>query len=274
MVKNLIDNINISLIFLQSLTRYGFFIKRRFLDKLDKFKFSSKREAIFIFMKVLIVEDNAALTTIITTYLERSGFVCEQVTDLKQALEKLYGFSYDIVLLDLTLPDGDGLTLLEQLKSKWSATGVLIMSAKNALDDRLKGLDMGADDYLPKPFHMAELNSRMKAIYRRRHQKGAINLIFKEIMIKVEAKEVEVNNIVLDLTKKEFELLRYFMVNKNRLLTKQAIAEHLWGDYMDMVDSFDFVYQHIKNLRKKIKDAGGQDYISTVYGGGYKMMES
>ena len=123
MVKNLIDNKNISLIFLQSLTRYDLFIKRRFLDKLDKFKFSSKREAIFIFMKVLIVEDNAALTTIITTYLERSGFVCEQVTDLKQALEKLYGFSYDIVLLDLTLPDGDGLTLLEQLKSKWSATG-------------------------------------------------------------------------------------------------------------------------------------------------------
>jgi DNA-binding response OmpR family regulator len=225
-------------------------------------------------MKVLIVEDNAALTTIITTYLGRSGFVCEQVTDLNQALEKLYGFSYDIVLLDLTLPDGDGLTLLEQLKSKWSATGVLIMSAKNALDDRLKGLDMGADDYLSKPFHMAELNSRLKAIYRRRHQKGAVNLIFKEIMIQVEAKEVELNNIVLDLTKKEFELLRYFMVNKNRLLTKQAIAEHLWGDYMDMVDSFDFVYQHIKNLRKKIKDAGGQDYISTVYGGGYKMMES
>ena len=224
-------------------------------------------------MKILVVEDNSELITIINAYLTREGFVCERAINLRSARDKLYAFAYDVVLLDLNLPDGDGLTLLDLIKTNWPNMGVLIMSAKNALDDRLKGLDMGADDYLPKPCHMAELNARIKAIYRRRHQQGDVNLVFKEISMSIDSREVFVQNKLIELTQKEFDLLHYFVVNKNRLLTKQTIAEHLWGDYMDMADSFDFVYQHIKNLRKKIAEAGGQDYISTLYGSGYKMKE-
>ena len=142
------------------------------------------------------------------------------------------------------------------------------------MDDKLGGLDLGADDYLPKPFHLAELNARTKAVFRRRLQKGNDSLSFNEIELNLETHEAIVNQEVLDLTRKEFELLHYFFVNQNRLLTKQSIAEHLWGDYMDSADSFDFVYQHIKNLRKKITKAGGNDYLKTVYGVGYKMKNS
>lgn len=151
--------------------------------------------------------------------------------------------------------------------------GVVIISAKNALTDKLHGLEMGADDYLPKPFHLAELNARANAVYRRRKQEGKRMLSFKEIELNLDKHEATVHDAVLDLTRKEYELLHYFVVNQNRLLTKQAIAEHLWGDYMDTMDSFDFVYQHIKNLRKKISSSGGKDYLKTVYGAGYKMKD-
>ena len=147
-------------------------------------------------------------------------------------------------------------------------------SAKNALNDRLEGLNLGADDYLPKPFHLVELNARTKAIYRRRLQKGNNILSFEEIELNVDSQEVHVNADLLELTRKEFELLHYFLVNENRLLTKQAIAEHLWGDYMDTADSFDFVYQHMKNIRKKITTAGGEDHLKTIYGAGYKLKKS
>jgi len=171
------------------------------------------------------------------------------------------------------LPDGDGISLLRAIKENWPDTGILIISAKNALDDKLECLNLGADDYLPKPFHLAELNARVKAIYRRRNQKGGNTIAFNELNANMDTYEAMVNDQVLDLTRKEFELFHYFIVNQNRLLTKQSIAEHLWGDYMDAADSFDFVYQHIKNLRKKITAANGQDYIQTVYGAGYKMNE-
>jgi len=222
-------------------------------------------------MKLLIVEDNQELANNILSYLGGEGYVCEHAADFGKAMSKLYGYSYDVIVLDLMLPDGNGLDILTAIKDKWPDYGVLIISAKDALDDKLSGLELGADDYLPKPFHLAELNARLKAIYRRRHQRGEEKLSFEEISLDMQSHEAYVHKQQLDLTRKEFELLQYFVVNKNRLLTKQSIAEHLWGDYMDTMDSFDFVYQHIKNLRKKIMQAGGNDYLQTVYGAGYKM---
>ena len=222
-------------------------------------------------MKLLLVEDQAELAKSVKNYFMAEGDVCEIAPTFKRASEKLYGFQYDVMLLDLMLPDGNGLSLLEEVKSQWPDMGVIIISAKNALDDKLKGLELGADDYLPKPFHLAELNARCKAVFRRRKEGGQKHLGFNEITINLETKEAFVQDKMLDLTRKEYDLLHYIMVNQKRLLTKQAIAEHLWGDYMDTADSFDFVYQHIKNVRKKILEAGGNDYIKTVYGVGYKL---
>lgn len=222
-------------------------------------------------MKVLIVEDNPELASNMSGYLDQEGYVVEKVADLNSGMEKLYAFNYDVVVLDIMLPDGSGLDILKSIKHKSPEMGVLVISAKNSLEDRLKGLDLGADDYLSKPFHLAELNARLKAIYRRRSQSGSHLLLFNEISLDPENFEVKVNDHYIELTKKEYELLHYLVVNQNRLLTKQTIAEHLWGDYVDLGDSFDFVYQHIKNLRKKITSAGGGDYIKTIYGAGYKL---
>ena len=222
-------------------------------------------------MKILLVEDQVELSENIKSYFAKEGDVCESADSVSKAMEKLHSFEYDVLLLDLMLPDGNGIDLLRAVKQNWLDMGVVIISAKNALDDKLEGLNLGADDYLPKPFHLAELNARAKAVYRRRHQLGVDLLTFEEITIDLQAQEAKVNDVLLDLTRKEYELLHYFITNQNRLLTKQAIAEHLWGDYMDTADSFDFVYQHIKNLRKKIMAEGGNDYLRTVYGAGYKM---
>ncbi|MEQ8904424.1 response regulator transcription factor [Ekhidna sp.] len=224
-------------------------------------------------MKLLLVEDQEELSSSIRNYFSKEGDVCEVANSFAQATDKLYAFSYDVLLLDLMLPDGDGLSLLKVVKANWPDIGVVIISAKNALNDKLHGLELGADDYLPKPFHLAELNARANAVFRRRKQEGRRTLNFNEIEINLENHEVTVNDTALELTRKEYELLHYFVVNQNRLLTKQAIAEHLWGDYMDTMDSFDFVYQHIKNLRKKIMSVGGKDYLKTVYGAGYKMKD-
>ncbi len=224
-------------------------------------------------MKLLLVEDQEELASGVRNYFSKVGDVCEVASSFSKATDKLYAFSYDVLLLDLMLPDGDGLSLLKVVKENWPEMGVVIISAKNALTDKLHGLEMGADDYLPKPFHLAELNARANAVYRRRKQEGKRTLGFKEIELNLDQQEATVNGTTLDLTRKEYELLHYFIVNQNRLLTKQAIAEHLWGDYMDTMDSFDFVYQHIKNLRKKISSADGNDYLKTVYGAGYKMKD-
>lgn len=221
-------------------------------------------------MKLLVIEDHDQLSGNIKSYLMKEGFVCEVAENYSRAMEKLYGYTYDLIVLDLMLPDGNGLDLLRVIKENWPDTGILIISAKNALDDKIKGLNLGADDYLAKPFHLSELNARLRAIYRRRNQKGEEILRFEEMDLNPTTFEVTVNGRLLDLTRKEFELIQYLIVNPNRVLTKQSIAEHLWGDYMDTADSFDFVYQHIKNLRKKIAEAGGRDYIQTVYGVGYK----
>jgi DNA-binding response OmpR family regulator len=174
------------------------------------------------------------------------------------------------VVLDIGLPDGSGLDLLKLLKQQRNQAGVLIISAKNSLDDKLIGLDLGADDYITKPFHLAELNARIKSILRRRNFEGNHEVIFQEIRVNTDTFDTLVNDQPVTLTQKEQELLLYFISNKNRVLTKESIAEHLWGDHMDMADSFDFIYTHIKNLRRKIAQKGGKNYLQTVYGIGYK----
>lgn len=221
-------------------------------------------------MKLLIVEDEEELVDNIRTYLTRGDVICESAMSFAEAQDKLLSFAYDIVLLDLMLPDGDGLNVLRLLKRLRPETGVLIISAKNALDDKIKGLELGADDYLTKPFHLPELNARLNAIFRRRKFQGHTFVEFHDITINTDTHDVLVKENPVTLTLKEYELLLFFITNKNRVLTKQTIAEHLWGDNVDALDSFDFVYQHIKNLRKKITQEGGEDYIKTIYGLGYK----
>jgi DNA-binding response OmpR family regulator len=224
-------------------------------------------------MKLLIVEDQQELADNIRAYLSRGDVVCESASNFAEAQDRLISFEYDIVLLDLMLPDGNGLNLLRLLKRINPETGVLIISAKNALDDRVEGLELGADDYLTKPFHLSELNARLNAIFRRRKLQGHKVLDFAGIRIDTDTREVYVEDHLITLTVKEYELLLFFITNKNRVLTKQAIAEHLWGDDVDLLDSFDFVYQHIKNLRKKIAIGEREDYIKTIYGLGYKFSD-
>lgn len=221
-------------------------------------------------MRLLIVEDQQDLSDNIRQYLSKDGIICQQALSCGEALDALVESPYDVVLLDLMLPDGDGLEVLRQLKKEHTHCGVLILTAKDALDDKLEGLNLGADDYLTKPFHLPELNARIKAIYRRRSFDGQQRIQCNEIEVDPETREVFVNESLISLTRKEYELLMYFLANRNRVLTKQSIAEYLWGDQLDLYDSYDFVYQHIKNLRKKITQAGGQDYLSTIYGLGYK----
>ena len=222
-------------------------------------------------MKVLIIEDEKALSESIATYLKGQDYICEVAGDFKTAIEKTELYDYDCILLDITLPGGSGLSVLKELRANNKADGVLIISAKNSIDDKVAGLTLGADDYLSKPFHLSELNARIAAIIRRKQFGGSNIIRFGNITIDTQAKTVTINKHSLDLTKKEFDLLLYFVSNKGRVISKNAIAEHLWGD--EMGGSLDFIYTHIKNLRKKLIDAGEVDYIKSVYGMGYKFTD-
>jgi DNA-binding response OmpR family regulator len=225
-------------------------------------------------MKILLVEDHLELASSMASYLVQENAVCEVATTFDAAREKLALFSYDCVVLDMMLPDGNGLNLLKLLRKEGSESSVIIISAQNSLDLKLAGLSEGADDYITKPFPLPELLARLKAIMRRRNPHKNNVLTFLDITADLESLECRVGGKLLNLTRKETNLLLYFINNKGRMLTRQAIAAHLWGDYTDNLDSVDFVYQHVKNLRKKITDAGGRDYISTVYGLGYKLSEA
>jgi len=219
-------------------------------------------------LKILIVEDEKELSDGIATYLKSEDYVCETASDFNKALAKIDVFDYDCILLDITIPGGSGLDLLKELKANNKMDGVLIISARNSLDDKITGLTLGADDYLSKPFHLSELSARVAAIIRRKNFDGNNFLKFENITIDTVARSASVKNRVLELTKKEYELLLYFVSNKNRVISKDAIAEHLWGD--DMQGSNDFIYTHIKNLRRKLVEAAKADYIKSVYGMGYK----
>jgi DNA-binding response OmpR family regulator len=224
-------------------------------------------------MKVLIIEDEKALSESIFAYLHSEHYTVETASDFYMAMEKISLYDYACIILDITLPGGSGLDILKELKVNHKAEGVLIISAKNSLDDKILGLKSGADDYLTKPFHLSELAARVAAIIRRKSFEGKNSLSFDELQLDLLEKTVKVNNRPIDLTRKEYDLLLYFISNKNKVISKGAIAEHLWGDNMDMADNYDFIYTHIKNLRKKILQAGAQDYIKSVYGMGYKLSD-
>jgi len=223
-------------------------------------------------LKLLIVEDEQGLRDSIQRYFTEEGSICESCGDLQTAIAKIAMYRYDCILLDISLPDGEGFKLLEYLKQHGKNDGVLIISARNSLDDKIKGLNIGADDYLTKPFHLAELKARVTAIFRRKSFNSNSVLNYNEINIDLLARQVEVNNIPILLTKKEYDMLLYFIANKGKVISKNAIAEYLWGDGIDAADSFDFIYTHIKNLRKKLLEAACRDYIKSVYGVGYKFL--
>ncbi len=224
-------------------------------------------------MKLLIIEDEDLLADSMIEYLRKEGYQCEWAHNLDEAKTKSWDYEYDCLIVDINLPDGNGLEVIEQIKEMKSKSGIIVVSARNALDDRIHGLDLGADDYLTKPFDLAELNARIKAIIRRRNFDAQNSIAFNEIEVSPYEKCVKVNGKTLKLTKKEYDLMLYFISNPNRVIPKGSIAEHLWGDQMDMVDSYDFIYSHLKNLRKKIQEKGGNDYIQTVYGVGYKFSD-
>ena len=221
-------------------------------------------------MKILLIEDEPELRRSIKQFLHQEGYLVESASDFMKAADKAGAYDYDCVLIDITIPGGTGLDIVKQLKRSRSKAGIIIISAKNSLDDKITGLELGADDYLAKPFHLAELNARIKSVIRRRSFEGSQEIVFEEIKINPDAQTVLVKGKNIALTKKEFDLLVFFISNKNRVITKESIAEHLWGDDMDMADSYDFIYSHIKNLRKKLIEAGSEDYIHSVYGAGYK----
>jgi DNA-binding response OmpR family regulator len=224
-------------------------------------------------MKVLIIEDEPAISSSIKDYFKPNGVQCESATTAREALDKIGMYEYDCILLDLMLPDGDGFDILRELKRLNKTEGVIIISAKENLETRIDGFNLGADDYLTKPFHLSELLVRMQALIRRKNFNGSNIISFNEIAVDVMGKSVTVNNTKLDITKKEIDLLLYLIGNQNKVLSKSAIAEHLSGDMADMLDNHDFVYAHIKNLKKKLTLAGAGDYIKTVYGLGYKWQD-
>ena len=223
-------------------------------------------------MKILIVEDEPALRELIQRSLEKERYVVEVAADFNSALRKIEDYDYDCVLLDIMLPDGSGLDLLEKLKAMHKRENVIIISAKDSLEDKVLGLELGADDYLPKPFHLAELNARIKSVIRRQHHDGEIDICLGNIRILPDKYQVLINDREVELNRKEYDILLYFINRPGRLVNKNTLAESVWGDHIDQVDNFDFIYAQIKNLRKKLKDAGATAEIEAVYGFGYKMI--
>lgn len=221
-------------------------------------------------MKILIIEDEIELAKSISEYLSGENYICEFAPTFSEAMEKVETFQYDCILLDIMLPDGSGLAILEELRRQNKQDGVIIISAKNALDDKIKGLQLGADDYLTKPFHLSELMARIYSIIRRKQFNNSNVVKQNELEIDLLSKTVTINNQTIILTKKEFDLLIYFIGNKNKVISKSTLAEHLSGDFADMLDNHDFVYAHVKNLKKKLYEAGCDHYLKTVYGTGYK----
>ncbi len=223
-------------------------------------------------MKILIIEDEPDMLANMQQTLEREAYLVETATDYNSAAEKIGVYNYDCILLDITLPGGNGLDLLKKLKETGAADGVIIVSAKDSLDDRIKGLDYGADDYLSKPFHMAELNARVKAVLRRRNFEGSNTISIGNLKVIPEDRNVLIADQAINLNRKEYDILIYLVTNKERLVTKSALAEHVWGDNIDQADSFDFIYSQIKNLRKKLSVAEANIEIQSIYGVGYKLI--
>lgn len=223
-------------------------------------------------MKILVVEDEKGLAESIVDYLSKEGFVCEVANTYQQADEKVSLYQYDCTIVDLNLPDGNGFAIIQTLKKIAATTGIIIISARNGLDDKIKGLEIGSDDYMTKPFYLSELNARVKSLIRRRNFGGNNDILWQDIQVQLQSRKVFVENKETALSRKEYDLLLYFLSNIDVALTKESIAEHLWGDHIDSSDSLDMVYSHIKNLRRKLLEKSGKDYIQSIYGIGYKFV--
>jgi DNA-binding response OmpR family regulator len=221
-------------------------------------------------MKILIVEDEKELCKSMVAYMKNESYQCDVANSFKEAMEKTESFDYDCILLDISLPDGNGLQVLKELKANRRTDGVIIISALDAMSDRITGLNLGADDYLAKPFHLPELAARIASVIRRRRFEGNSIITLNELSIDTHAKTVTVNGKPVDLTRTEYDLLLYLVTNKNRVVSKNAIAERMSGDEAEVFNNFDFIYAHMKNLKKKLSSAGSTDYIKAVYGMGYK----
>lgn len=224
-------------------------------------------------MKILVVEDEKELLKSIHDSLIQEQFLIETAENYHTASEKIALYTYDCILLDIMLPGGNGLQLLQQLKDMGKSENVIIISAKDSLDDKLTGLELGADDYLTKPFHNAELNARIKAVLRRKNQDGKNSIEMANIELDLTERTFTVDEEKITLNRKEFDILHFFLLNKKRLVTKTALAEHVWGDHIDQADNFDFIYYQIKNLRKKLQQSNAEIEIEAVYGIGYKLIE-
>jgi DNA-binding response OmpR family regulator len=222
-------------------------------------------------MKILVVEDQLPLLRQIAKLMENEGYVCETASEFKSAWEKIGVHSYDLLVVDVNLPGGSGLELIRHIKSEHRKMAVIVISARDSLAHKIEGLDLGADDYITKPFEMAELLARVKSVLRRYYFKGDSTIRYGEIELDPDKQTVTAGGRLLDLTRTEYKILLFFFSNAGRVLTREGMAEHVWGDHMDLADSFDFIYSHIKNLRKKIRDAGAADPIKVVYGVGYKL---
>lgn len=225
-------------------------------------------------MKILVIEDESEMLDLIKRSLEKENFLVETAIDYQTGLDKIVSYNYDCILLDIMLPGGSGLELLQELKNLDKADSVIVVSAKDSLDDKLKGLDLGADDYLTKPFHIAELNARIKSVIRRNKREGKKYLELENLKVDLDERQVYINDHPLMFNRKELDILIYLIANKNRLVSKSALAENVWGDHIDEADHFDFIYSQVKNLRKKLRanDAGIE--INAVYGMGYKLTVS
>ncbi len=223
-------------------------------------------------MKILIIEDEPSMRDILQRALQQERFVVEIATNYREADAKIAGYQYDCILLDVMLPDGNGLNLLRHLKQSHRNEHVIITSARDSLDDKIEGLELGADDYLPKPFHTAELIARIKSVMRRSRNDGARLIKAGNVCIDPDKFSVTINGTALALVKKEFDILHYFVQRPNHLVDKQVLAEAVWGDHIDQADDFSFVYAQIKNLRRKLSNAGADIEIQSIYGFGYKLV--
>ncbi len=221
-------------------------------------------------MKILVIEDHPGLLSAIVEALEAEKFLCERAADFGTAEEKIHLYRYDLIIVDINLPGGSGLEIIREVKRLGGETGIIVVSARDALDNKIEGLELGADDYVTKPFDMAELVARVKALVRRRNFGGQSVVTQGDFSIDTQSREVTAAGRKIDLTRSEYDILLFLFSNAGRVISRESLAEHIWGDHMDLADSFDFIYSHIKNLRKKITTAGATDPIRAVYGIGYK----
>ena len=223
-------------------------------------------------MKVLIIEDELGLIASMQEFMEKENFLVERAQNFQEGLSKVLNYRYDCIVLDIMLPGGSGLDILREMKNNHIDQPVLILSAKDSVEDKVNGLELGADDYLAKPFHLAELSARIKSIIRRHAHHGENTITYKNVQLFPDDRIVKVDGVILQLNRKEYDLFYYFILRPHKLLEKTMIAETVWGDHVDQADNLDFIYSQIKNIRKKLKDANADMDIQAVYGVGYKLV--